>query len=116
MHQSIKSISHHPHNIEIYPLTWFRSCTICVLMYCVCVNPHFFFHFHSDELRPPPTQPRHPHQYWTKHENRRQFLIDLAKAKGLDPFKMETWNIITRRDIIDAKVSNNLPLFVRGFD
>jgi len=42
--------------------------------------------------------------FWKKPENRRQFLIDLANSKGLDPFKADTWDVITRNDIIKAKV------------
>jgi hypothetical protein len=42
--------------------------------------------------------------YWNQSENRRQFLIDLAKSKGLDPFAAVTWYKITRKDIINAKV------------
>jgi Cft2 family RNA processing exonuclease len=43
--------------------------------------------------------------FWKDRENRRQFLIDLAKSKGLDPFNPKTWTIITTYDIIAAKVS-----------
>ncbi len=37
-------------------------------------------------------------------KNQRQFLIDLANSKGLDPFKADTWKVITSTDIIKAKV------------
>jgi hypothetical protein len=44
--------------------------------------------------------------YWKDRENRRQFLIDLATSKGLDPFKSTTWTSTTWKDVIAAKVRN----------
>jgi hypothetical protein len=46
----------------------------------------------------------HKKGFWTKRENRRQFLIDLAKSKGLDPFAASTWRTITTADIGAAQV------------
>jgi hypothetical protein len=43
--------------------------------------------------------------FWGQHENRRKFLIDLATSKGLDPFDPHTWQNMTLKDIVDAKVS-----------
>jgi hypothetical protein len=34
--------------------------------------------------------------FWKTRENRRQFLIDLATSKGLDPFDPNTWKSITK--------------------
>src|SRR5690606_38804371 len=43
--------------------------------------------------------------WWKNTSNRRQFLIDLATSKGLDPFSADTWTTkILRRDIVNAKV------------
>jgi hypothetical protein len=42
--------------------------------------------------------------WWRHRENRRQFLIDLATSKGLDPFTISTWQIITKNDIQTAGV------------
>jgi hypothetical protein len=42
--------------------------------------------------------------FWNDRENRRQFLIDLATSKGLDPFDPNTWTCITKKDIIVARV------------
>jgi hypothetical protein len=48
---------------------------------------------------------RSPPGYWKQRENRRQFLIDLASSKGLDPFCVNTWYyFITTKDIIANKV------------
>jgi hypothetical protein len=47
--------------------------------------------------------------YWTERKNRRQFLIDLATSKGLDPFNPNTWTIITWSDVLAAKVSLDSP-------
>jgi hypothetical protein len=44
-------------------------------------------------------------RFWHDRENRRQFLIDLASSKGLDPFKIDTWTLLTQNDVIAAKVS-----------
>jgi hypothetical protein len=52
----------------------------------------------------------HIREYWNNRENRRQFLIDLATAKGLDPFNPNTWTCITKKDVIAAKVSIILSL------
>src|SRR5690606_5623420 len=49
-----------------------------------------------------------PPGYWQKHENRRQFLIDLAKSKGLDPFKADTWTKILKKDIIKARLIDSI--------
>jgi hypothetical protein len=46
--------------------------------------------------------------YWWQRENRRQFLIDLATSKGLDPFDPSTWNIIKCEDVDKAKVCKQL--------
>jgi hypothetical protein len=43
------------------------------------------------------------HGYWSQRENRRQFLIGLAKSKGLDPFNASTWKTLTVKDVIAAK-------------
>jgi hypothetical protein len=47
---------------------------------------------------------RHGKGFWKQRENRRQFLIDLATSKGLDPFDPATWDIITPKDLLRAKV------------
>jgi hypothetical protein len=46
----------------------------------------------------------HKAGFWTLQENRRQFFIDLALSKGLDPFAKSTWDSITAKDIDAAKV------------
>jgi hypothetical protein len=43
--------------------------------------------------------------FWQNRENRRQFFIDLATSKGLDPFHPDTWKKITRKDLRAFKVS-----------
>jgi hypothetical protein len=48
-----------------------------------------------------------PKGFWKRRENRRQFLIDLATSKGLDPFDPSTWNIIKCEDVEQAKVASN---------
>jgi hypothetical protein len=50
------------------------------------------------------THVTHKPGYWKQRENRRQFLIQLAISKGLDPFVARTWYKISRKDIQDAKV------------
>jgi hypothetical protein len=44
--------------------------------------------------------------FWNDRTNRRQFLIDLAKSKGLDPLSVYTWKNITQNDVITAKVND----------
>ena len=51
--------------------------------------------------------------YWNKHENRRQFLIDLATSKGFDPFNPDTWtDHISRQHIEKAKVCYSLIIYL----
>jgi hypothetical protein len=53
----------------------------------------------------------HTRGFWKDRENRRQFLIDLAKSKGLDPFDPQTWTTITHNDVRASKVTESLPIF-----
>jgi hypothetical protein len=48
----------------------------------------------------------HTKGFWDHRENRRQFLIDLAKSKGLDPFDPNTWTCINCNDVLAAKVGS----------
>jgi hypothetical protein len=50
----------------------------------------------------------HTRGFWSDRENRRQFLIDLATSKGLDPFDPQTWTTITLNDFRAAKVSDDV--------
>jgi hypothetical protein len=67
----------------------------------------FFSHKVSNVLINDLTE-RHAKGFWKDRENRRQFLIDLAQSKGLDPFHPNTWTCITQKEIIAAKVCTML--------
>jgi hypothetical protein len=45
-----------------------------------------------------------PKGYWSRPENRRDFLLDFAKERGFDPYKPENWDNITRSDFYEKEV------------
>lgn len=53
---------------------------------------------------PSEMRPTRKKGFWARPENRRQFLIDLATSRGMDPFIADTWYGITQKDIELARV------------
>src|SRR5690625_4689233 len=61
-----------------------------------------------------PSIPQRSKGWWSDMNNRRQFLIDLAISKRLDPFNADTWKNISYKDVIKFNVSILFPYFMNN--
>lgn len=74
--------------------------------FCSVLLPMYTpFHLTVQPIRRPPSSLR-PKGYWKEQQNQRQFFIDIAAEKGVDPVRPESWERITSKDILKKRVTS----------
>jgi len=55
--------------------------------------------------RGPPTYEKRPRGYWKDPEHRKQFFLELANEKGINPNQPGAWEALTVAHVLAKKVS-----------